>query len=504
MHSGELSRDESSNPRDEPEPNRRIALVRGGAIRLESEGFRIVNGSRRKPGPLHLYESMTHVHVAVRALLIGMTSGLLTIRNRDFEDPEAGPAATRSALLTRLAERPDGRRRLEEMADIDRLGDRKAPSMVTWAVILLCVIGTGFQLSNPTLEQFGAFIPDFFLRGEYWRAVTAHFLHGLSSVPPLVTFLFGDIVGLPFHLALNVGGLFVLGHLVERPLGSWRTAIVVGMGGVGTIVGIVIAQHFDVIGASGLVSAFAGAILAIELNYPSSIPSHWRLPRRIFIGAVLLQFVVIDQLLSRFVAGGAHLGGFAGGFLAVWILGRPGFERLRPSARVRFSTYAVIGVSILGVLGALPLIRHDQAALERHAIRILDTPARAGLYRHENVAAWVIATDGDASPRGLELAVALADRAVESTDRMFPGILDTLAEALFQSGNRLGALLTIDEAIRLMPREPYFFEQRRRFTGERAADDRPPPPGTRAGDAPRSDEELEERRFDPKVPTLTI
>ena len=69
--------------------------------------------------------------------------------------------------------------------------------------------------------------------------------------------------------------------------------------------------------------------------------------------------------------------------------------------------------------------------------------------------------------------------AVLGTGRMYPGILDTLAEALFQNGNRVGAILTIDEAIRLMPNEVYFIEQRRRFTGQRSADDRPPPPGRR-------------------------
>jgi hypothetical protein len=127
-----------------------------------------------------------------------------------------------------------------------------------------------------------------------------------------------------------------------------------------------------------------------------------------------------------------------------------------------------------------------------------------GLYRHENAAAWFIATDSGASPLGLELAVALADRAVVSTGAMNPGILDTLAEALFQSGNRLGALLTIDEAIRLMPNEVYFIEQRRRFTGERPADDRPPPPGSKAEGENPFDQDLEMQPIDSDAPFLTI
>lgn len=496
--------EESSSPWDEPSPNRRIGLVRGGAILLESDGFRVVDARGSKRSKLHPYESMTHVYAADRMLLVGLTSGLLTIRNRDFPDPEEGPKEARRILLARLADRPDGQHWIEKMAEADRLGDRNTMSLVTWATVALCVLGTWFQLREPMVEQVGAFIPDLFARGEFWRGVTAHFLHGLSPAPGLVTFFTGNIAGLPFHLAINVGGLLVLGHLVERPLGSWRTAIVLACGGIGTMAGVIFAEHYEVIGASGLVSAFAGAILAIELNFPASIPSYWRLPRRLFISALILQFFVIDQILSSQVAGGAHLGGFIGGYLAAWLLGRPDIESLTPGPGLRFSTYCAIAVLLLGISGALPLTRHDMGALERHATRILNTPQTVNLYRHENAAAWFIATEGGASSLGLELAVALADRAVVSTGGMHPGILDTLAEALFQSGNRLGALLTIDEAIRLMPNEVYFIEQRRRFTGERAAHDRPPPPGSEAEGAPRFDKDFELRPIDPGGPILTI
>ncbi len=447
---------------------------------------------------------MTHVYVADRMLLIGLSSGLLTIRSRDFADPEAGPQEARRLLLESLATRPDGDRRLREIAEVDRLGRRKSFSVVTWATVALCLVGTWFQLRDPMVEEMGSFIPDLFARGEYWRAVTAHFLHGLSYAPGVVTFFFGRLVGLPFHLAINVGGLIVLGSLVERPLGSWRTAMVVALGGIGTMLGVIVAEHHDVIGASGLVSAFAGAILAIELHYPASLPSYWRLPRRLFIGIVLVQFLVIDRLLLQYVAGGAHIGGFMGGYLAAWLLGRPSLESLDPTRRLRITTYATISLLVLGILGAMPLVRHDMGALERHALRLLDMPETVRFYQHENTAAWLLATHDHASPFGLELAVALADRAVASTGRMHPGILDTLAEALFQSGNRLAAIFTIDEAIRLAPNETYFSEQRRRFTGERPVDDRPPPPGSRSeGLVPQGDE-LERLPIDPDAPFLTI
>ena len=474
----------------ESTPSRRIGLTSGGSIVFEPDGFRILESEGRRRSVLHPYESLTHVYVADQMLLIGMKSGLKTIGKTRFLDPEAGPLEARRLLLERLAERPDGRHWLGEMANVDRLGRRATVSWVTWTTVVLCVLGTGFQLRDPMIQEVGAFVPELFARGELWRAVTAHFLHGMPR--------------LPFHLAFNVGGLIVLGHLVERPLGSWRTGAILGAGALGTVVGIELSDHAIVIGASGLVAALAGAILAVELSYPESLPAFWRLPRRLFVVALILQFVVIDRLLSNFVAGGAHLGGFLGGFLAAWLLGPPSFESLVPTPRLRLAAYVTAVALILGVLGAVPLLRHDMGALERHASRLLNTPPVRSLAEYENAAAWIIATEGGASPLGLEYAVALADRAVIQTGRMDPGVLDTLAEALFAQGDRLGALLTIDEAIRLMPSEPYFIEQRRRFTGERRSDDRPPPPGSQVVPGPARDDEFEFQSIDPNAPRMTI
>ena len=202
--------------------------------------------------------------------------------------------------------------------------------------------------------------------------------------------------------------------------------------------------------------------------------------------------------------GGAHLGGFAGGYLAAWWLGAAAVGPEAASRGLRFAAHAGLVSAAALSIGIVPLARHDPAALERHAARLLDTPIAPHLFLHENAAAWLLATEGYASPEGIEMAIELADRAVLTTDRMLPGVLDTLAEALFQSGDRFGALLTIEEAIRLAPEERYFVEQRRRFTGERAANDRPPQPGTRAP----ADTPFEwgdgAPLFDPDAPQLTL
>ncbi len=467
----------------------RFRLVGGGALILERDGFRLIEPRGLKRSPIHPYDAICHVHASERVLLISLADDVLTIRARDFADDEGeqglGPeadahmaSAARDALLARVRALPDAAARLAAIDEVDRLGAHDGPAWVVWTTVVLCFVGTAFQLAEPMVEQVGAFVPDLFARGEYWRAITAHFLHD-HTPPRIVQALAPWISVVPLHLAMNVAGLLILGHLVERPLGAWRTAIVLAVSGLGTIVGIIAYGHLQVLGASGLVSGMAGAMLACELHHGDAMPAYWRLPRRLFLGALVLQFLVIDQIFGHVLAGGAHLGGFAGGYVATWCLGRPSVGALTAKGPQRVGAISAAALLAVGVFGAWPLARHDMAALERHAARLYDTPDAFYLAIHDNAAAWLIATDGGASEQGLDLAVALADRAVKSTGGILPGVIDTLAEALFQRGDPVGAILTIDEAIRLAPAEPYYQEQRRRFTGERDPQDRPPPPGER-------------------------
>ncbi len=482
--------------------SRRFRLVRGGALILERDGFRLIEPRGLRRSPVHPYDAISHVYASDRVLLVGTAETLLTIRARDFVDADEGPGVAKDALLARVEAQLDGASRLAAIDAVDRLGEHDGPSWVVWAVVLLCLIGTGLQLSEPMIDQVGSFLPDLFARGEYWRAITAHFLHELSAPPLWLGGLWPVGLPVPIHLLVNVAGLLILGHLVERPLGAWRTTMVLAMSGLGTIFGILAYGHHNVLGASGLVTGLAGAMLACELHHGDALPTYWRLPRRLFVAALVLQFFVVDQLWGHVLAGGAHLGGFAGGYLATWMLGRPGFDALGSTPSLRLGVGCAVVLLAIGVVGAWPLARHDMAALERHAVRLYETPDAYHLYRHDNAAAWLIATGEGASPLGLDLAVALADRAVSNTGRILPGILDTLAEALFQRGDRLAAVLTIEEAIRLDPAEPYYREQRRRFTGERDSEDRPPPPGEGSGRGPW-DPEPERLPIDPHAPRIT-
>jgi hypothetical protein len=110
----------------------------------------------------------------------------------------------------------------------------------------------------------------------------------------------------------------------------------------------------------------------------------------------------------------------------------------------------------------------------KHALRVASLP---GIEPEElNNRAWLLATRSNPTPEQLSVARRLAERAVDETERRDATILDTLAEVEFLLGHRDAALAIIDEAIEREPRETYYREQRRRFLGERARDDRPDPP----------------------------
>jgi hypothetical protein len=130
----------------------------------------------------------------------------------------------------------------------------------------------------------------------------------------------------------------------------------------------------------------------------------------------------------------------------------------------------VLAVGIAGWTAVAP----DLEVAARRAERLLSLPDASPLLL--NNAAWRIATADEPEPRLLAVAERLAERAVEATRRRDPNLLDTLAEVHFQAGDTERALRVIDEAIALAPDEPYYREQRRRFLGERAPDDRPAPP----------------------------
>jgi hypothetical protein len=176
-----------------------------------------------------------------------------------------------------------------------------------------------------------------------------------------------------------------------------------------------------------------------------------------------------------FIAGAAHIGGFLGGMAGAALSTGATLRRESPRPALRLAA-TLVAVAAAVSLGSAARLLVGGPAWEGHAERLLTAERPPALLMND--AAWLIVTARQATGRALSDALELAERAVRATGRRDPNILDTLAEAQFRAGDADAAVATIDEAIALAPREPYFREQRRRFVGDRDADDRPPPPST--------------------------
>lgn len=454
----------------------RLRLRRGRALELGEETL-------RHPGSLGggevwtPYDDVTHVAATPAGLRLGTRSGAYWLRRADFAERDA-PERLAAALRARIARRPGGFAQLERMARLDALAARPGRARLGAALALACAGVFAVQLASPELAYAGVFSALLVRLGEPWRIVTANFLHAS-----------------PAHLLLNALGLAALGLLAERSLGGRGAGAAVALAGVGAMAASYAAGYEHALGASGLVYGLAGALLWLELRAPEALPVAWRLPRRLFVGLLALETLLLVALPG--IAHAAHAGGFLGGAVAAALAG----PRLRAERRPRRALALANGLALgLAVLAAAAWLRSalapDVDAIARRGEALLEADAvPPELLNNE---AWRIAIAPEPGGRALRVAQGMAERAAEETGWSDPAVLDTLAEIHFAAGRTGEALRLADAAIALAPEEPYYREQRRRFAGERPRDARPrgpgpsEPPGAPERPRPREREERDE------------
>ena len=156
--------------------------------------------------------------------------------------------------------------------------------------------------SGEELIRWGGNYGPLTLGGDYWRLLTACFVHGHIA-----------------HVALNMWCLLSLGRLSERYFGRWFTLLIYLLTGIG---GSLLSIAYDPgrlsVGASGAIFGIAGAIIAGLKFGNLSIAAG---ERRSVLSSVI-SFAVLNFLLGAGYLGMtlntdnmAHLGGFASGLL---------------------------------------------------------------------------------------------------------------------------------------------------------------------------------------------
>jgi membrane associated rhomboid family serine protease len=442
-------------------PERFPLRDRAGEIALEVDGFHHPISARGRGRTFTRYADITHLALSDRFVWVGTKRAITMLARQRFRDSNAAERLLR-ALLARIGQRPGGAEQLARMADVEALARRPASLRVSWGLAALCVVGFLLdQLVGPSIYSVGHFSPILVADGDFWRIVTANLLHGF-----------------PLHLFINLLGLLIVGRMAERALGGARTICVMGAAALGAMATSGLLMDESVVGVSGVIFGLAGAVLWLEFRHGGELPAWWRFPRPV-LRLVILAFCA-DVALGFFlpiIAGEAHLGGFVAGALATAALTRRTPLGAPESTLTRKLAVGVAATTLLAVGAAAIELVGEGDYVVRHAVRLAELPGVSS--EDLNNHAWFIAIDPDSTHEHLDAALLLAERAVAQTGAAEATLLDTLAEVQFQLGWPEQAIATIDQAIAQEPHESYYREQRRRFMGERPADDRPPDPALR-------------------------
>jgi membrane associated rhomboid family serine protease len=199
---------------------------------------------------------------------------------------------------------------------------------VTLAILLTCVVvfaaeaigatdydvlfGTGRGL--PPVLEFGVVFQPLVLSGEWWRLITAGFLH------------FGIL-----HLFLNMYALFYVGLILEPRFGSPRFAAIYGVALVGGNLAACFFQSPESVSA-GASGAIMGCFAAMAVSgFRLKLPRQWLQSALVPIGMTLLY-----GLSRPGISNAAHVGGLVAGGIATWLVGiSPEWQKIGEAQRLQ-------------------------------------------------------------------------------------------------------------------------------------------------------------------------
>ncbi len=213
-----------------------------------------------------------------------------------------------------------GPRAIERRSPSDALGGLIPQARFTTVIILLINFGLYIASSlNPELVRDGESVPWAFLQDQWWRLVTAGFLHG------------GII-----HILMNSWVLFDLGAEVEQIYGTSRMIVFYFFS---TVTGFLISSRYGPypsVGSSAGIFGLVGAMLAFGVFDESSLGRT--------VKALYMRWLIYLLVLS-FIPGvdfRAHMGGISGGFVAAWLASTP-------RARLMWKEPLLRGLAVLSV-----------------------------------------------------------------------------------------------------------------------------------------------------------
>ena len=185
---------------------------------------------------------------------------------------------------------------------------------------------TGGGIGSSTLLQDGSVSRATIADGEYWRLITAGFLHAGF-----------------FHLLFNMLSLYILGGLLEPAVGRLRFGLIYFVSLLaGSFGALVLTPTAPTVGASGAIFGLMAATAVVMRNRGISVMESG-------LGIWIVLNLVITFSVNNISIGG-HIGGFIGGGVAAVVM----FE-LGDRVRVPEGVLAVVcaGLAAAAVAGSI-------------------------------------------------------------------------------------------------------------------------------------------------------
>jgi len=219
--------------------------------------------------------------------------------------------------------------------------------------VFLWELATG----GPDADHGWLYGPDVVVRGEWWRIVTAAFLHGSIT-----------------HIGFNMLALYQVGAIVERVMGPVRYLAVYACAIVGSGAAVVWLNYTQpTLGASGAIFGLFGALVAIGLSLP---------PRGMSIVTQTVPIIAINLGLGFVIPGisvAAHVGGLVTGFVVGWLVFQiPSRYRDRANAAINARPVYAGVPSGGGTPDAVPFDPREEPAVET-----IEDPPDAGPHEEE-------------------------------------------------------------------------------------------------------------------------
>ncbi|GAB4437969.1 MAG: rhomboid family intramembrane serine protease [Chloroflexi bacterium OHK40] len=175
--------------------------------------------------------------------------------------------------------------------------------VLLWAIVLVYVIscllsGSLFQPAFPVLIVLGAKENSLVAAGEYWRLLSATFLHA-------------NLV----HIFFNSYALFALGPESERIYGTARFAAVYFIAGLGGSVASYLFSPAPAVGASGAIFGLIGALGIFYYLSRQALGAFGRMQVQ-SIASIAAINLVIGFASAGTIDNWGHMGGLVSGLLA--------------------------------------------------------------------------------------------------------------------------------------------------------------------------------------------